>query len=99
MATINVTPRELMSAASRIRDLAQEYQDQYTAVYQRTAEMGSTWKDEANRTFIRRIEGFQDDLNKMYGLMNAYAEYLQTAAKAYDSTQKAVIEAAQKLAN
>ncbi|MBR4050448.1 MAG: WXG100 family type VII secretion target [Clostridia bacterium] len=99
MATINVTPRELMSAASRIQDLAGEYQNQYKAVYQRTEEMGSTWKDEANRTFIRRIEGFQDDLNKMYDLMNDYAEYLQKAADAYERTQKAVIDAAQKLAN
>ena len=99
MATINVTPRELMSAASRIVDLADEYQKQYIAVYQRTDEMGSTWKDEANRAFITRIADFKGDLDKMYGLMNEYAEYLQKAAEAYDSTQRAVIEAAQKLAN
>ena len=97
--TIQVTPEQLESAATKILDLAGDYQELYNQFYSKTGSMAQSWEGKENLAFIDQINGFKDDFNKMYTLMTQYAEFLQKSAKAYRDTQDAVTADARKLVN
>lgn len=97
--TIQVTPDQLDTTASRIESLAADYKEQYELLYSETGAMATAWEGKDNIAFIDQINGFKDDFNKMFTLMNSYAEFLRTSAKAYRETQNAVTTSAKKLAN
>ena len=96
---ILVTPEMLEQAATSIESLANEYKAQYNELYSTTGSLASTWSGADNVAFVNQIDGFKDDLEKMYTLMNRYAEYLRTTAKAYRETQDAIIKQAKTLIN
>ena len=97
--TILVTPEVLESTAASIEGLANEYKAQYTELYSQTDALASTWNGKDNEAFKNQIDGFKDDLERMYNLMNRYAEYLRATAKAYRETQEAITTRARALAN
>ena len=96
---ILVTPEMLEQAATSIESLAKEYKAQYTELYSTTGSLASTWSGADNVAFVNQIEGFKDDLEKMYTLMNRYAQYLRTTAKSYRDTQDSIIKQAKSLLN
>lgn len=97
--TILVTPEQLESAAGTIESLATDYQTQYTLLYSKTDDLASTWQGDDNIAFKNQIDGFKDDLQKMYNLMNQYADFLRKSAQAYRTTQENVVAQAKTLAN
>ena len=97
--TILVTPEVLETTASSIKGLADEYRAQYTELYSQTDALATTWSGADNAAFKNQIDGFKDDLEKMYTLMNNYAEYLKTTAKAYRETQQTIADRARALIN
>lgn len=97
--TIMVTPEMLESTASSIEGLANEYKAQYTELYSTTGSLASTWVGADNEAFINQIDGFRDDLERMFNLMNRYAEYLRATAKAYRETQENIVRQAKSLSN
>lgn len=96
---IEVTPEMLVNAASSIESMAGEYKTQYDTLYKETSNMASSWSGKDNQSYITQIDGFKDDLEKMYNLMNDYATFLRSAAKAYQETQDAVTTEARNLLN
>lgn len=96
---ILVTPEQLETAAGQIESLASDYQSQYNAMYSKTDALASTWQGEDNQAFVDQIAGFKDDFNKMYTLMNQYAEFLRKSASAYRETQQQVVTQAKSLTN
>ncbi len=96
---IEVTPEQLVSAAGAIENLAAQYKDQYTRLYSETNAMASTWSGKDNLAYTEQIAGFKDDFEKMYNLMNRYADFLRESAKMYRETQDAVTSEARKLVN
>ncbi len=97
--TIMVTPEQLESAAAKIEGLATDYQSQYNALYSKTDALASTWQGADNTAFVHQIAGFKDDFQKMYNLMNQYADFLRKSAKAYRDTQEQVVAQAKTLVN
>ncbi len=99
MAKIKVTPEELETAAGNIEQWADDYDSQYKALYAKTDAMASSWSGKDNQAYINQIEGFKEDFAKMYNLMNQYATFLRTSAKAYRTAQETIVEQAGKLRN
>ncbi len=97
--TIQVTPEQLESTASRIESLAADYKTQYDQLYSETNAMASTWSGKDNAAFVNQIDGFKDDFAKMHTLMLNYADFLRKSAKAYRDTQDTIVSEARKLAN
>lgn len=96
---IEVTPEELRIAAGKIETMATEYKTQYDTLYKETSSMSSTWAGKDNLAYTQQIEGFKDDFEKMYSLMNQYVEFLRSSAKAYQDTQDAIVTEAKTLRN
>lgn len=96
---IEVTPELLETAATKIETFAKEYQIEYKALYSKTDSLAETWNGSDNVAFKSQIDGFKDDFDKMFTLMNNYADYLRKTAKAYRETQTNVANEARKLKN
>ena len=96
---IQVTPEQLITTAGKIEGLASEYKKQYEQLYSETNAMATTWSGKDHVEFVNRIDGFKDDLLKMYELMMAYADFLRKSAKAYSDAQDAVVNEARTLVN
>ena len=97
--TIQVTPEQLETAATKIDALAGDYKAQYDALYNETNAMAETWDGKDNKAFVDQIAGFKDDFEKMHTLMLNYSDFLKKSAKAYRETQEAVVTEARKLVN
>ncbi|MGN0202925.1 MAG: WXG100 family type VII secretion target [Coprococcus sp.] len=96
---IVVTPEVLKTTASYVTEQANSYKQNYEKLYTEVNAMASAWQGADNQAFVSQIEGFKEDFNAMYKLMNQYAEFLTKAADAYSSTQKEIITKARKLVN
>ncbi|MCM1299222.1 MAG: WXG100 family type VII secretion target [Firmicutes bacterium] len=97
--TIQVTPEQLETAATKIEGLASDYKSQYDLLYKETGAMSSTWSGKDNIAFTDQIAGFKDDFVKMHTLMMNYVDFLRKSAKSYRETQDSVVNAARKLTN
>ncbi len=96
---IKVDTQSLRNAATSIDTLAGDYKKQYETLFSDTKALSTTWTDDANKAFNQRIEGFKDDLDKMYKLMSSYAAFLRTSAQTYDDTQTDIINNIKSLNN
>lgn len=97
--TIQVTPEQLESTATKIESLAADYKAQYDQLYSETNAMATSWSGKDNVAFVNQIDGFKDDFAKMHTLMLNYADFLRKSAKAYRETQDNVVTEARKLIN
>ena len=97
--TIQVTPEQLETTAAAIQTTADDYKSQYQQLYSETDSMASTWTGKDNLAYTNQIAGFKDDFEKMYTLMQNYADFLKKSAKAYRDTQDTVTNEAKKLSN
>ncbi len=97
--TIQVTPEQLETAATKISGLATDYKTQYDTLYKETDSMASTWQGKDNVAYIAQINGFKDDLLKMKQLMDDYSAFLNKSAKAYRDIQDSITTQAKQLIN
>lgn len=85
---IRVTPEELISAANNVENWADNYQAIYNRINTNVNELASTWGGEAHQQYVTQLEGFQDDFNNLYTLLNKYASYLRSAAAKYQQAEE-----------
>lgn len=96
---IVVSPQVLKSTASYVTEQASSYKQNYEKLYTEVNAMASAWQGADNQAFASQIEGFREDFDAMYKLMNQYAEFLTKAADSYSATQSELITKAKKLVN
>lgn len=98
MATIiKVTPETLVSVASTIENVAEDYQGQYSKIYEATSAMSASWSGKDNLAYTENINEFQQHLAEMYNLMKNYAAFLRTSAKSYAEAQDTITTQAKTL--
>jgi len=96
---IKVDPAQLETVAGKIEAQSAEYENLYNQIYSEVNNLNNAWKGIDNQTYKDRIEDFKDDLASMKRVMDEFAKFLKTSAKAYKDTQGAIVQAAGKLAN
>lgn len=95
---IIVDTTQLESVSTKVKDLADKYLAEYTALYNHVQEMQQAWSGTDNAAYTAQIEGFKDDFVKMEGLMREYAEFLESVVTNYRATQDDIKTRAQQLA-
>jgi len=80
----------LKSASEKMKGLAAQYRQIYTQLYSEVRGMGTAWQGADNRKYIEQINGFEQDLRDLAGLIEQYAELTGSAAAEYS---KALVEA------
>lgn len=89
MATIfDVTPEEMIKASERIMNLVEDYKG-YVSDFKNAVQKlnGSVYSGEGAEVFKNKTAEFDDDFVKMSDWMEAYATFLNNAAKMYDDSQ------------
>jgi len=89
MANINkVNTREMRTAANNIEQLAGEYTQQVTALYQVGSELDSMWDGDANDTFNAQLGQDQSRFDALNNVIRQYVEALRSNADSYDRAEE-----------
>lgn len=92
MESIKVTPENLITQAGKVDDEAGRYYNEYRSLLADVQELTTTdYKGDDANAFREKVEGFEQDFDKMKKLMNEYANFLREAAKNYQNTQQNAI--------
>lgn len=94
---IIVETSRLDSTANQVSSLADQYEQEYGALYGTVTELRNAWDGKDNVAYTDQIEGFRDDFQRMTKLMRQYAEYLHKTAEAYRATQEEIAAQAKQL--
>lgn len=94
-----VDPPVLHSAATKFRDLAQQYNEVYNSLINAASTMGAAWDAADNQAFVTQINGFCKELQDMVNHLEQSAQTLDQQATNYETTCENNTSGAQKLAN
>lgn len=99
MATVfDVTPEEMINASKRIMKLVGDYNQAVSEFKNAVQELNSSvYSGEGANVFKNKTAEFDDDFVKMSDWMEAYATFLNNAAKMYDDSQNNAISRAKAL--
>ncbi len=86
----------MQTTARAIRVDAGEYRRTGRSLFS-TVSSSCGWEGQDAEAFRNQLQGFQEDVEKMASLMEAYAAFLEQAAAAYRSLQEAAVQQARNL--
>ncbi len=99
MADVIVSSESMRSLATEIEGLANDYKDIYNnQLYNTVAEnVKKAWSGKDSQMVLERLEGFHNDFNNMYKVLDQYAKHLRRAAEIYDKQQEELTNRANQL--
>lgn len=71
-------------------DIEQEenvYRQAVQELFEQVSSLSQAWQGEDNLAFVRSINSYKNDLEKIAIIMNQYINFLSNSAKAYQETQ------------
>lgn len=83
---IEVNISELQSAASNIRQYAEDYANAATTLKAAADELAATWEGDSQVAFVAEQERAYEWYKKMAAICEEYAGAMETAANNYEST-------------
>lgn len=97
MRRIYVDPIRLENSATKIDQDAQEYQKDFTRLFEEIETMKTAWQGKDNVAFTNQIRNYETDFRQVQILCQQYAEFLRTSARAYRETQEELAAQALRL--
>ncbi len=95
MATIKVNSTVMREKANAFKTVAASVK---TFTGEMTAEIENlkvAWEGESAETTVTKFRGLADNFDDIYNTIMSYANFLEQAAEAYDSTETANVQGAQ----
>jgi len=84
--------------ADIVGELTPKYKQLYENMYKKMGDMrSSAWQGLDIDAYLTRIEEFRKEFDKMKGHLDAYGDYLQKSAEAYEATQSDIKSKAEHL--
>lgn len=97
MAAIKVTPEELIKMAGTVESWAGEYRTIVSDINNAANDLQQTWGGEANAEYVNRLNGFQDDFNRLDTLLRQFSDYLKSTGQKYLNTEETIKSSASSL--
>lgn len=98
MDSILVSPNVLEKVAGQIDEKAKGYYEEYQLLLKDVQDFTtSDFRGKDAKAFREKVQGFEEDFNKMKSLMDQYAGFLRNAATNYRNTQENLKNEAQRL--
>lgn len=94
---IKVNPEQLNSTASEFGGQATSMQNLTGQMMNIVTGLTSAWKGEASTAYIGKFQNLQDDMDKMFRMIQEHSTDLQEMATAYITAENQNAEAAQAL--
>ena len=95
---IKVNPETLNSTASEFGNQASSLQNLTGQMMSLVTGLSSAWQGEASTAYIGKFQGLQDDMDKMFRMVQEHSTDLQEMAAAYIDAETKNAELAQSLA-
>ncbi len=99
MASINVTPQELITTANTVESNVGEYVNLYKKLISEVESLSAKWKGEGNSTYANQIRGFEPEFENLKKVLDNYVLFLREAGKIYGQTEDGIRDNARKLAS
>ena len=88
----------LRTAASNIRNQAEQFLDRYTAFFKEVeGDLSTNWVGSGSREFIDKVTEMRPKYHEMYLLMNKYAAFIEGTASSYEDQADAIASGAKGL--
>jgi WXG100 family type VII secretion target len=94
---ITVQPAQLDAARQKVEAALPQYQNAHKQLYSEVNAMGQAWQGADNVAYVKQINQFEDDFQRLEKLMQQYIEFLHYASSHYGQTQGNVASGAGKL--
>lgn len=95
---IQVNMDEISHNAMYMKQKANEYEQTIQNIYTGMYQLQGVWQGKDNETFIRQLDSFRPQLQRLATLMEQYGHYLQTCANQYEELMAERSMAASRLA-
>ncbi len=96
---IKVTPDELIKAAEKVSQMADNYRNLYERLYGVVDGMTAGWDAADNVAFVEQINGFREEFKAMAEHLTTSSETLKQQAGNYNTTVETNVQQAKKLPN
>lgn len=95
MATIKVNSTVMREKASAFKTVANSVKTFTNEMTNEIESLKAAWEGESAETTVTKFRGLADNFDDIYNTIVSYANFLEQAAEAYDSTETANVQGAQ----
>lgn len=97
MRRIYVDPIILDNSATKIEQDTQEYQKNFSRLFEEVEMMKTAWQGKDNVAFTNQIRNYEADFRQTQILCQQYSDFLRISARAYRETQEELAAQALRL--
>lgn len=97
MERIFVDPARLEITAQRVESSKADYDRLVNLLYAEVDKLQTNWQGKENTEFTNKIKQFQNDFRQIAIILNQYAQFLRSSARAYRETQEELYSSASRL--
>jgi len=94
MATIKVNSTVMRDKATAFKTVSSSVNTFTQEMMKEIDSLQMYWKGEAAETLVAKFKGLADNFNEVISTINAYADFLNTAAENYDRVESSVTQGA-----
>ena len=85
---IHVTPQKITQAAGKFETTASDIKTLTTSMTGTVQKLsGRVWSGSAATAYVNKFNGLQDDINRLYSMVNKHATHLKTIARDFEKTE------------
>lgn len=95
MATIKVNSTVMREKANSFKTVASSIKTFTNEMTTEVESLKAYWEGESAETLVTKFRGLADNFENIYDTIVSYANFLEQAAEAYDTTEAANVQGAQ----
>ena len=95
MATIKVNSTVMREKANSFKTVASSIKTFTNEMTTEVESLKAYWEGESAETLVTKFRGLADNFEDIYNTIISYANFLEQAAEAYDTTEAANVQGAQ----
>ena len=99
MSRFRVETTDLKTSATMLEDKNSNYVAAYGKLYAEIAGLKVDWQGQSSEAFNNAVESYRSSFEELSRIVQAYIEFLRSAAANYEATEQAITEAANRLVN
>jgi len=90
--TLRVTPEELAKTSSEFGNKATTVQGITQQMLEIVNSLTSVWRGDANSAYSNKFKGLEDDMNRLYRMIQEHSQDLQEMSNLYRTAEEANVQ-------
>ena len=89
---IETSTQKMRSGADEITQIASQFNSLQKSMFEAGRELDKTWEGDASQSFGNQLKNDEPGFDKLFSIMNEYAEAIKESANEYDRTEAKIQE-------